>query len=73
MNIFVYGLETFGLFAVGLCFMFLLPGVGAVLATLFSFILGEQTVARFQKQESGTEMHLDNATEINDFKIFAES
>ncbi|MEL6341939.1 MAG: hypothetical protein AAFV53_02325 [Myxococcota bacterium] len=65
MNILVYGLEALGLFAVGLCFMFLLPGVGAVLATLFSFILGEQTYARLQNQESGTEMNLDEETPIS--------
>lgn len=58
MNVFVYVLESIGLFAVGLCFMFLLPTVGAFLATTFSFIIGEQAVARFQGHESGSNMHI---------------
>lgn len=58
MNVLVYILEAIGLFAVGLCFIILLPNVGVFLATTFSFILGEQTLARIQGRESGTNMHI---------------
>ena len=56
----VHILEAIGLFAVGLCFMFLLPNVGAVLVALFSLIVGEQMVARLRGEESGSDMHLDD-------------
>ena len=56
----VFLVESIGLFAVGLCFMFLLPGVGAFLVTVFSAILGEQTYARLKGIESGSNMHLDD-------------
>ena len=53
-------LELFGMFAVCLCFVVLLPNVGAFLATLFGAIVGEQTLAKIQGRESGSEMHLDD-------------
>ena len=53
-------LELFGLVAVGLCFIVLLPNTGAFLATLFSVVVGEQAVAKLQGRESGSEMHLDD-------------
>ena len=53
-------LELFGLVAVGLCFIVLLPNTGAFLASLFGLIAGEQALAKLQKRESGSEMHLDD-------------
>jgi hypothetical protein len=53
-------LELFGLVAVGLCFVVLLPNTGAFLASLFGLVVGEQTLAKFQKRESDSEMHLDD-------------
>lgn len=58
MIVFVHILEAIGLFAVGLCFMFLLPNVGAFLATTFTFIVGERLVAQMQGREPGSEMHI---------------
>ncbi len=52
--------ELIGLFAVGLAFMFLIPNVGAMLATIFGLVVGEQTLAKMQGRESGTNMHLDD-------------
>ncbi|MFT5685795.1 MAG: hypothetical protein ACI8RZ_006749 [Myxococcota bacterium] len=60
MHVFVGALELIGLFAVGLCFIVLLPNIGAFLASLFSLIVGEQALAKMQGRESGTNMHLDD-------------
>jgi len=60
MNIFVYGLETFGMVAVCLCFVVLMPNVGVILSLLFGLIMGEQGYSRLQGVESGTEMNLDD-------------
>lgn len=57
---FVHLLEAIGIFAVGLCFIILLPNVGVFLVTVFSLILGEQTLARLRGVESGSDMHLDD-------------
>jgi hypothetical protein len=54
----VYVLESIGLFAVGLCFMILLPNVGVFLVTTFSFIMGERAFAQFTGRESGSNMHI---------------
>ena len=39
-------LELFGLVAVGLCFIVLLPNTGAFLASLFGLVAGEQARIR---------------------------
>ncbi|MDG1483282.1 MAG: hypothetical protein P8R54_27075 [Myxococcota bacterium] len=52
--------ELIGLFAVGLCFIVLLPNTGAMLASIFGLVVGEQTLAKMQGRESGTNMHLDD-------------
>ena len=48
-------LTCLGLFAVGLCFIILLPNVGATLATLFSIFAGERTLSTFQGKKSGSD------------------
>jgi len=53
-------LELFGMFAVCLCFVVLLPNTGAFLASLFGLVVGENTLAKMQGRESGTNMHLDD-------------
>ena len=58
MNVLVYTLEAIGLFAVGLCFIILLPNVGVFLTTTFGFILGERFLAQMQGREPGSEMHI---------------
>ena len=58
MSILVYVLEAIGLFAVGLCFIVLLPNVGVFLATTFSFIMGERALAQMQGRDPGSDMHI---------------
>ena len=48
-------LTSLGLFAVGLCFIILLPNVGALLATLFSIFAGEQAASKLQGKKPGSE------------------
>ena len=66
MNMFVTVLSSFGLVAVGLCFLFFLPLVAKTLLILFSTVLGEQTFAKFNKVESGTK--LIDPNELEEFK-----
>ncbi|MFT4976047.1 MAG: hypothetical protein ACI8S6_001942 [Myxococcota bacterium] len=58
MILLIHVLEAIGLFAVGLCFIILLPNVGIFLASTFSFIIGEQALAKLQGRESGSDMHI---------------
>lgn len=45
-----------GMFAVFLCFGFMMPFVGNVLVVLFSIVMGEKTWAKMKGIPSGTEM-----------------
>lgn len=45
-----------GMFAVFLCFGFMMPFVGNVLVILFSIVMGEKTWAGMKGIPSGTEM-----------------
>lgn len=45
-----------GLFSVALAFVVLLPGVGQLLAALWSTVMGEQLVAKSRGRASGTDM-----------------
>jgi hypothetical protein len=54
MNILPPTLEVIGLCAVGLCFLFLMPAVGTVLALLTKLFLGEQAYSKAKNKESGT-------------------
>ena len=49
-------LTSLGLFAVGLCFIILLPNVGALLATLFSIFAGERAALNC-KEKNQVQMH----------------
>ena len=57
MDILLNILVCFGLTAVGLAFIVLLPTVGQTLVAVFGTVVGEQAFAKFKKQESGTVMH----------------
>ena len=48
-------LTCLGLFAVGLCFLFLFPVVGKTLVILFSTYAGESVAAKFQGKKSGSD------------------
>jgi len=52
-------LELIGLFAVGLCFLFLMPMVGQTLVVLSGIVFGEQAYSKFKGQPSGTDMGVD--------------
>ncbi len=54
MDILLNILVCFGLLAVGLAFILLLPTVGQTLAAVFGTVLGEQLFSRLKGQESGT-------------------
>lgn len=45
-----------GMFAVFLCFGFMMPFVGTALSVLFSIVMGEKTYAQMKGIPSGTEM-----------------
>ena len=54
MDILLNVVVLFGLLAVGLAFVLLLPAVGQILVSVFTTVVTEQTIARFRGQESGT-------------------
>jgi caa(3)-type oxidase subunit IV len=54
MDILLNVLVCFGLLAVSLCFVFLLPLVGNVLVSVFSTVMAEQKFTEFKGIESGT-------------------
>ena len=54
MDILLNILVSFGLVAVSLCFVILLPVVSKTLIGVFSIVMGEQTFSRFRKVESGS-------------------
>ena len=54
MEILLNLLVSFGLVAVGICFIILLPTVGQTLVGVFSAVLGEQAFSFLKRQESGT-------------------
>ena len=56
MTILLNILVCFGLIAVGIAFIVLLPVVGNVLVSVFGTVVGEQTFARFKGIKSGTVM-----------------
>jgi len=56
MDILLNVLVCFGLTAVGLAFIVLLPTVGQTLVAVFGTVVGEQAFAKFKGQESGTVM-----------------
>ena len=56
MTILLNILVCFGLVAVGIAFIFLLPVVGNVLVSVFGTVAGEQAFARFKGIPSGSEM-----------------
>ena len=58
MQNFVLVLESIGLFAVGLSFIFLMPSIGEFLAVLFSAIMGERLYAKLKGIPSGSDMGL---------------
>jgi len=54
MNAIIFCLVSFGIVAVGLCFLFLMPLVGKTLVVLFSIFMGERTYAQMTKTPSGS-------------------
>ena len=56
MTILLNILVCFGLVAVGIAFIILLPVVGNILVSVFGTVVGEQTFARFKGIESGCVM-----------------
>ena len=61
MTIILNILACFGLVAVGIAFILLLPLVGNLLVSVFGTILGEQAYARFKGLRSGSEMERPGA------------
>ena len=54
MTPFIFVLVCTGLFAVGLCFLFLMPVVGQTLPSLFGLFMTEQQMAKMNNEPSGT-------------------
>ena len=50
MNIFLYILTTFGLCAVGLCFIVFFPLIPNLLLGLFSAVVNDQLLSRFKNK-----------------------
>ena len=52
MNIFLYILTTFGLCAVGLCFIVFFPLIPNLLLGLFSAVVNDQLLSRLQNKRA---------------------
>ncbi len=64
MNLLLIALTCTGLFAVGLCFLFLFPVIGKMLVVLFSAYNAEQLSAKRKNEESGTTFIDPNELEV---------
>ncbi len=60
MNPILFMLSIFGIIAVSLCFVLLLPAVGQTLAVLGGFVYGEKALSVVTRKKSGTEFRNPN-------------
>jgi hypothetical protein len=60
MNPLLFMLSIFGIIAVSLCFVLLLPAVGQTLAVLASAVYGEKAFSLVTRTKSGTEFRDPN-------------
>lgn len=63
MNMLLVILNSIGLFAVGLCFLFWMPVWGNLLISLFSAVVGEQALSKRQGIDSGSKLINPNELE----------
>ena len=66
MNLLVLVLVSIGLFAVGLCFLILMPIVGQTVPSLFGLFMTEQKLSMFSGEKSGT--ILIDPNDLDEFK-----